>query len=100
METLIHADIFFFVTTLAVILIASLFAVVIIYIVRILNDFRYISRVVRKETDLLAGDIEEIREEVKRQGVFGGISAMISALVNGLGKRSKGTSARSKKTKK
>ena len=89
MDTLIHADIFFFVTTIAVVLIASSLIVVIIYIVRILNDFRYISGVVRKETDLLADDIEEFREEVKRKGVFGGLYAMISGLFNGLGKRSK-----------
>lgn len=98
MDTLIHADIFFFVTTIAVVLIASLFTVVIIYIVRILNDLHYISSVVRKETDLLAEDIEEIREEVRREGVFGGIYTLISGLFNGLGKRSK-AQAQSKKTK-
>lgn len=89
MNTLIHADIFFFVTTIAVVLIASLFIVVIIYIVRILSDFRYISGVVRKETDLLAEDIEEIRDEVKRKGVFSGLYAIISGLFSGLDKRSK-----------
>jgi hypothetical protein len=95
METLIHADIFFFVTTISVALIASLFIVVIIYVVRILNDFHYISGLVRKESDLLAEDLEEIRQEVKRQGVFGGLYSIISGLFKGSGKRSK-----SKKTTK
>lgn len=89
MTTLIHADIFFFVTTIAVVLIAALFVAVMIYIVRILNDFRYISGVVRKETDLLAEDIEGIREEVKDKGVFGGLYTMISGLFRGRNERSK-----------
>lgn len=89
MDTLIHADIFFFITTIAVVLITSLLIVVIIYIVRILNDFRYISGVVRKETDLLAEDIEELRKEVERKGVFGGLYTLISGLFHGSDKRSK-----------
>jgi hypothetical protein len=102
METLIHADIFFFVTTIAVALIASLFIVVIIYVVRILNDFRYISGVVRKEADLLAEDIEEIRQGVKKEGVFGGLRSMVSWLFTNLGKRSseKKTGKASNKSKK
>lgn len=93
--TLVQADIFFFVTTIAVVFIASLSVVAIIYVVRILNDLRYVSGVVRRETDLLAENIDEMREEVKRKGVFGGLAAVISGLFNGLGERSK-----EKKTKK
>jgi hypothetical protein len=90
------------VTTIAVALITSLFIVVIIYVVRILSDFRYISGVVRKETDLLADDIEEIRQEVKQKGVFGGLHNMVSWLFTNLGKRSseKKTGKASKKSKK
>ena len=80
MSTLIHADIFFFVTTIAVVLIASLFIVVIIYVVRILNDLHYISGVVRKETDLIAADIEEMREDMKGQGFFQGLYSVILGL--------------------
>jgi hypothetical protein len=99
MNSLIHADIFFFVTTIAVVLITSLFLVVIMYVVRILNDFHYISKVVRKETDLLAEDIDEIREEVKSKGIFGGLAAVISGLFNGLSKRSKPDKAKKTKNK-
>lgn len=97
METLIHADIFFFVTTIAVVLIASLFIVVIIYVVRILNDLHYVSGIVRKETDMLAGDIEDLREEVKRKGILGGIYAIISGLFGGSGERSKTNHAKKPK---
>lgn len=98
MGTLIHADIFFFVTTISVVLITSLSLVVIIYVVRILNDFRYISGVVRRKTDMLAEDLDEIRNEVKREGVFRGLTSIISALFNGFGERSK--AKQTKKSKK
>lgn len=98
METLIHADIFFFVTTIAVALISLLFMVVIIYIVRILNDFHYISGVVRKQTDLLAEDIEGFRDGIKDRGVFAGIYSLISGLFGGSSERSK--AGKTKKSKK
>ncbi|OGY98406.1 MAG: hypothetical protein A2855_02660 [Candidatus Liptonbacteria bacterium RIFCSPHIGHO2_01_FULL_57_28] len=101
MNTLIHADIFFFVTTIAVVLIAALFIVVIIYVVRILTDLRYVSGMVRRQTDLLAGDMDDIREEiraeVRQKGVFGGMYALILSMF-GKGKRS--GERKTKKTKK
>src|SRR6185295_8910386 len=88
MSTLIHADIFFFVTTIAVVLIAGFFIVAIIYIVSILNDIHYISGVVRKETDLLAEDLEEIRDKMKREGILSGLLGVIAGLFTSRGKRS------------
>ena len=88
MSTLLHADIFFFVTTIAVIIIAALFIVVIIYIVSILRDLHYISGVVRKETDLLAEDLEEIRDRVKREGALSSFLDFFARLFTGRGKRS------------
>lgn len=97
MDTLIHADIFFFVTTIAVVLIAALFIVVILYAVRILNDMRYISGVVRRETDLLAEDFEEAREKIKREGLFSGLAGLITGLF--MARKRSSTKTRTKKRK-
>jgi hypothetical protein len=88
MDTLIHADIFFFVTTIAVVMVTALFIVVILYAVRILNDLRYISGVVRRETDLLADDLEEAREKIKQEGLFSGAAGLITNLFAARRKRS------------
>ena len=88
MNTLIHADIFFFVTTAVVIVIGILFAVAVVYLVRILNDLRHISDIVRSKTDVLAGDFDEVREKVKREGLFGGLPNFLARLFTKTRKRS------------
>lgn len=57
MNTLIQADIFFFVTTIAVILIALLFLVAVFYIILILRDIRKVSKVFRKSGQVFAEEI-------------------------------------------
>ena len=68
METLIHADIFFFVTTIAVLMVTAVFVVVMIYAVRILRDVQHIIRRIREESDFIMEDIEELRTRLKRAG--------------------------------
>lgn len=68
MDTLIKADVFFFITTIAVVLLAILFIIVLIYIIRILNDMKYISRRLKKESDLVSEDIAELRAQMRRGG--------------------------------
>lgn len=64
METLIHADIFFFVTTIIAIVLGILLIVILIILIKIMADIREISHIARNETTELASDIHEIREEV------------------------------------
>lgn len=68
METLIHADIFFFVTTIAVVLVATAFTVVLIYLAKVLSDIKKITAQVHEETILFREDIHDLRSEVKREG--------------------------------
>lgn len=77
MNTLIHADIFFFVTTIAVILIALVLIVIFIYIAVILADIREISRLVRKESGEIAEDLKGMHAEI-RANVRKGSSSMAS----------------------
>ena len=51
---------------------SALFIVVIIYVIGILNDLHYISGMVRKQADLVAEDIDDIRKKMKEEGLFGG----------------------------
>jgi hypothetical protein len=69
---LIHADIFFFITSILVVFLIVGFALVLIlflvYIIPILKDMRDLSNTVKKEGDKLAGDIDELRTTVKTEG--------------------------------
>ncbi|MCR4274498.1 MAG: hypothetical protein NUW02_00385 [Candidatus Campbellbacteria bacterium] len=68
METLIHADIFFFITSIFVVLLIITFGVSMYYIIPIFRDLRHLSEVARKEGDKLVGDIDELRGAVKEEG--------------------------------
>ena len=84
MDTLIQADIFFFITAVSVIFLTLLSAVALFYIIRILRNvdhltkktkeeaahlsetIRYITTRLREETDRIVEDVEEVRSLAKK----------------------------------
>lgn len=68
MGTLIHADIFFFVTTIAVAVVALALTVLIVYLIKVFRNLREITDAVREETALLRKDIADLRTEVRARG--------------------------------
>ncbi len=68
MDTLIHADIFFFVTTIAVVVVTIALTVLIVYLVKVFRNVRRITDVVREETILLRRDIGDLRNEIRARG--------------------------------
>lgn len=68
MDTLMKADIFFFVTTISVILLTLLAIVAFIYIVKILHNIRAISETIKNESNLIAEDMDDIRARVRSSG--------------------------------
>ncbi len=67
METVLKADIFFFVTTLMVLVLSVVFVVALIYLIRILRNIFYISKIVRKESDETAKDFSELRHSLREE---------------------------------
>lgn len=67
-NSLIQANIFFFITSVAVVLVTLLVIVLLMYLVLILKDFRGVSRKVKEETDLIALDINEARAHIRKEG--------------------------------
>ena len=68
MNTLIHADIFFFVTTIAVVIVGIALTVALIYLAKVFSDVREITRQVKEEAILFREDIAGLRADVKREG--------------------------------
>ena len=83
MDTLIHADIFFFITTIAVIAIGGVIVIAGFYIVSILSDFKDLSRRVKREGELTSEDLSELRSKAKTEGV------RLSHFIDFFSKRSK-----------
>ena len=70
MQTLIHADIFFFITTMAVIFVTLVAVIVLVYIVIILKDIRELSRTIKNEGEEIIQDVHVFREEVKEEAKY------------------------------
>lgn len=61
-------DVFFVVTTLAVLLVCALIAVALIRILRILKNVEKVSDIVSEESVRLRSDIQDLRSTVKVEG--------------------------------
>lgn len=68
MDTLIHADIFFFVTTIAVVVITIALTVLVVYLVKVFRNVRKITDAVSEEMVLLRRDISDLRNEIRERG--------------------------------
>ncbi len=96
MNELLQADIFFFVSTILLSAISVVFIVALFYVVKVVKDVRSITRIVHRETERLATDVESLRESMKRSDWSpGGIFSFVSSFVKGGRKAGKGTAKRS-----
>lgn len=68
MNTLIHADVFFFVATIATALVAVALTVALVFLAKILSDIRMITRQVKEEAILFREDIGNLRADIKKEG--------------------------------
>ncbi|HUC01744.1 MAG TPA: hypothetical protein VMA75_02465 [Candidatus Paceibacterota bacterium] len=68
MDTLIHADIFFFVTTIVVVIVGIALTIALIYLAKVLSDIKDITRQVKEETVLFRNDIKDLRGDIKKEG--------------------------------
>lgn len=70
MESLVHADIFFLVTTMAVIICTAFFVVIGVYIVKIVRNFSHISETLKKGVDTAGEELGEMSEHVRESPIF------------------------------
>ncbi len=68
MNTLIHADIFFFISTIALIVISLCVTVILVYAIIIIRDFSHIARKVKEESMEIIEDVRMVRGDMKRDG--------------------------------
>ena len=78
MNTLIHADIFFFVTTISIVVITVLLIIGWIYVMKLVSDLKRFSDKARKEGELIIEDVGRMREEIGTRKT--GISWLIAII--------------------
>ncbi len=67
MDSLIHADIFFFVTTICVVILMILAIIAWVYIIKILANIKKLSDKARVEGEFIIEEVGELREKMHEQ---------------------------------
>lgn len=67
-DSLLKSDIFFVVTTVAVVLVTILVCILAIYLIMIARKVKDISGKAEQQADLISEDISELRGSLKQQG--------------------------------
>lgn len=78
MESIAKSDMFFFVTTIAVIVLTLVLVIALAYVIRIASDIKYIAHRAKQETDEIADDLKSARETLKSKGKT--IATILSSL--------------------
>lgn len=69
MDDYLKQDIFFFITTVSVIFLTLLLGVFLVYVIRIARTVDQILIKVREETDIISGELGELRKNIRKEGV-------------------------------
>lgn len=96
METLAKSDVFFFITSVAVILLTAMCLIILFYGIRLFRTAVLISRKIKEEGDAISNDIAAIRTKVSEQGF--GIKTLFNLISGFFGNTLGKTAKRKKKT--
>ena len=91
MQEFIKADIFFFITAIAVVLVTLGLMIALFYIIRILHNIRDVTERVDEGSKVLAEDLSELRGTIKREGfVWGHVFSFLKKQSGLFGRKSGG----------
>ena len=68
-ESLIHADIFFFISTIALILISIGIVVVLVYVIKILRNVGEVTDKIKAESGEIVADLKKLRASLRDEGI-------------------------------
>ena len=69
MDTLIKSEIFFFITSIAVVILTILLGMAAVYLIRILRNVDDISKKAKDEAALIKEDVADLRQNIRDEGI-------------------------------
>ncbi|MCX6754063.1 MAG: DUF948 domain-containing protein [Candidatus Nomurabacteria bacterium] len=70
MESILKSEIFFFISSISVILITIIFVIVGFYLIKIMRNFSHISERLKETVDGAYSSLEEVGDNIKESSVF------------------------------
>ena len=71
MNEMLHANIFFFITGIAVIVFTTLLCVALFHFIKVLKSLRHIMERIEEGTEVIAEDMHHVREFFTQEGFIG-----------------------------
>ncbi len=68
MNNILQADIFFFISSIATVIVTVILSIVGYYVIQIVRDAKYITTKLRNATDDLEEKFQEVREQISEEG--------------------------------
>ena|SRR3989344_196594 len=85
METLVKADVFFFITTVVILILGVTLFVAAIYLIKVLRKVKSITDRMEEEADEIIDDAHEFRENIKKEEVrMSFVSKLMGAVLNSI----------------
>lgn len=75
METLIHADIFFFIATIATVIFTVLISIALCYLISILRSVKQATDIIKNKVEIVNENLEAIQKKVVESSIFNFIFA-------------------------
>jgi MFS superfamily sulfate permease-like transporter len=69
METIMKSEIFFFITSIAVVILTILIGIIAAYLIRILRNVDDISQKAKNEAALIKEDVADLRQNIRDEGI-------------------------------
>ena len=92
MNEIAKSDIFFVITTIAVVVVSAVLIVALLYLIKILRDFKQVSGRVKEESDRISKDLSDLHIAVREQG------ARVAQAVSSFGRKKKRTNGKEKQS--
>lgn len=70
METLIHADIFFFIATIATVIFTVLISIALCYLISILRSVKQATDIIKDKVETVNENLEAIQKKVVESSIF------------------------------
>jgi len=87
MSEVLHADIFFFITGIAVIVCSAILCVALFHAIKVLKSLRRIMRRVEEETEVIVEDMHQVREFFTQEGFVARVFAALTGSAKRAGTR-------------
>lgn len=70
MESILKSEVFFFISSISVIIITVVFSIIGYYLIKIMRNFTHISDRLKKTVDGAASSLEEVGDDIKESILF------------------------------